>query len=192
MKSFAVSTAFLTLFSINTSADFVIGGYSGEQLAGTWGQPGQLTIGGTFISTGIPGQSDKKPFGNDDFCQAGTSAGPGEWAENTRTNYCDLPIPGCDPNLRIVRSAGSFSGDCGESVGDPDAQKAIGYNYGEVIHKLWSPNAAVGNCYYLRGKEYKNCASTGSVYYSGSVLCLIGQCGGDYTDWEGVVSGLRR
>ena len=62
----------LGLFSGSSIADFAIGGYAGEQLAGTWGQPGQLAIRGTFISTNIPGQEDG--FETADFCDAGTSA----------------------------------------------------------------------------------------------------------------------
>lgn len=76
--------------------------------------------------------------------------------------------------MRIVKSAGTFSGDCGAEVNNAD----YAGDYGVLIDTVTSPNAAIGNCYYAGGDLYENCASTGSVYYNALVVCLTGVCGG--------------
>lgn len=71
-----------------------------------------MSVQGTFIT--ITAKEDR--FTPDDFCEAGTSAGAGTpWGDPNTINICDLEIPGCDPDLRIVRSAVSFRGDCGDT-----------------------------------------------------------------------------
>ncbi|RYN84696.1 hypothetical protein AA0117_g42 [Alternaria alternata] len=164
----------LGLLPASTVADFVIGKYSGQQLGGTFQTPGQLGVTGTWISTNIPGQDSG--FTTSDFCDAGTSADASvdEWKDWTNNDFCDLEVPGCPSTMRIVKSAGSFSGDCGAEVNNADYTG----DYGVLIDTVTSPNAAIGNCYYAGGDLYENCASTGSVYYNALVVCLTGVCGG--------------
>jgi len=78
--------------------------------------------------------------------------------------------------MRIVRSAGSFTGDCG--AGTKDADRDYSVDCGVLINTVSSPNAAVGNCYYGSAQLRKGCTSTGGVTYQAAVVCLTGLCGG--------------
>ncbi|KAF1943169.1 hypothetical protein EJ02DRAFT_433478 [Clathrospora elynae] len=150
MKTTQITLPILGIFSASAAADFIVG------------------------NTGIPGQEDN--FDNADSCDAGTSADASvkEWNDWTNNNFCDLQIPGCPENLRIVRSAGSFTGDCGDHINDKDFTG----DYGVLVDTVLSPNSAVGNCYY--GEVSKLCSNTGNVYYTAVVICLTGMCRGVY------------
>ncbi|KAI4946100.1 hypothetical protein J4E91_007543 [Alternaria rosae] len=164
----------LGLFTTSTYADFIIGKYAGFELGGTFSTPGQLHIIGTWNSAGIEGQENG--FATGDFCSAGTSAGTGKLNDWKNNDFCDLEIPGCPSTMRIVRSAGSFNGDCGAATNDADRDHSV--DYGVLIDTVSSPNAAVGNCYYGSAQLRKDCTNTGSVTYQAAVVCLTGVCGG--------------
>jgi hypothetical protein len=76
----------------------------------------------------------------------------------------------------MVGKASTFEGNCGEHVNDPDYTG----DYGVLVDTL-GPDAAMGNCYHdKKDQPKKNCASTGRVYDTASVVCLTVNCGGRY------------
>ncbi|KAI4643174.1 uncharacterized protein J4E79_011336 [Alternaria viburni] len=125
----------LGLFTTSTYADFIIGEHAGSELGGTFSTPQQPNT----QPPGIAGQENG--FGTGDFCPAGTSAGTGKLNNWKNNDFCDLGIPGCPSTMRIVRSAGSFAGDCGAATNDADRDHSV--DYGVLINTVSSPNAAV-------------------------------------------------
>ncbi|OGM47918.1 hypothetical protein ABOM_002694 [Aspergillus bombycis] len=136
--------------------DFWLGSYSGEGLAGTWGNPGSLGMCYyTIVGKGV-NQCDATRLNPSD----GSGGCPGQ--NGHMPNFCHMAIAGGGvPNGYELDRNG---GDC-----PMDNSRSDGTWYADVVDTN-NGNAKVGRCVYEFWKG-PNCASTGSFLTETFVHC---------------------
>lgn len=118
-----------------------------------------------------------------DFPDSGTNAGTGAWGKVETNNICNMPIPGCPDNLRIV-GYGNPDYDCGAHIATVDngLQNPDGIDtpYGKVIDIVEGPTGEYMSCTY-GGRHEGNVGFTGGTSnYHAEVVCQGLACGGLY------------
>jgi len=160
------------LFLGHVTADFYIGGYSGELADGTVAHPSDDNLGGTWASTSLSCSDMSIGSGF-----PGTTNNKGELLYE----WCNIGISFQDLCGGHTLAMGGDGNKCGQTC-----STATACTTGTVFATLWDitdgPDytSAVGTCYYDQSWN-EDCASDGSLLYTELVHCHIdsvGACAG--------------